>query len=122
MKPLIPTGPVPAFPANPDPIRSAPDETRHAALRKAAAELETAFLTEMLKSTGFGQARDSFGGGAGEDQFSSILVRAQAEQMTMAGGIGLAESLFHALLETKPPPAEAGGIETGADWKSTFPK
>jgi Rod binding domain-containing protein len=78
-----------------------PDTKRHAALRKAATDLETAFLAEMLKSTGLGKARDTFGGGAGEDQFNSLLIRAQAEQMTRAGGIGLAESFYHALLETE---------------------
>jgi Rod binding domain-containing protein len=67
-------------------------------IREAARELETVFIAEMLKSSGFGKARDSFGGGAGEDQFSSLLVRAQAEQITRAGGIGLAESLFNALM------------------------
>ena len=78
---------------------SEPSGPDHAALRKAATDLEAAFLAEMLKSTGFGKSRDSFGGGAGEDQFGSMLVRAQAEKMAQAGGIGLAESLYHALLE-----------------------
>ncbi len=68
-------------------------------MRKAAMDLEASFLTEMLKSAGLGESRDAFGGGAGEDQFSSFLVRAQAEQITKAGGIGLAESLYHALKE-----------------------
>ncbi|MCF6233678.1 MAG: rod-binding protein [Rhodobacteraceae bacterium] len=76
-----------------------PHAKRNAALRKAATDLETAFLAEMLKSTGLGKTSDTFGGGAGEDQFNSLLIRAQAEQMTRAGGIGLAESLYHALLE-----------------------
>ena len=70
-----------------------------AALRKAAVDLEAAFLAEMLKSAGLGKSRDSMGGGAGEDQFSSLLVRAQADQITNSGGIGLAESLFNALKE-----------------------
>lgn len=104
MKPLIPTGPAPALSVyqgqNQGKNQGQVDE-KHAALRKAAMDLEAAFLTEMLKSAGFGKARDSFGGGSGEDQFSSILVRAQAEQMTRAGGIGLAESLYHALLEAE---------------------
>ena len=69
------------------------------ALRSAAQKLEATFLAEMLKSAGFGQTRDSFGGGAGEDQFSSFLVQAQAEEMVAAGGIGLAEALFEALKE-----------------------
>ncbi len=65
----------------------------------AAQKLEATFLSEMLKSAGFGEARDTFGGGAGEDQFSSFLLEAQAEKMVEAGGIGLAESLFEALKE-----------------------
>ena len=70
---------------------------RDAPLRAAARALEASFLAEMLKSAGFGQARDAMGGGAGEDQFASFMVRAQAEKMAEAGGIGLAESLFEAL-------------------------
>ena len=66
-------------------------------LRDAAKELEATFLAEMLKSAGFGAARDAFGGGAGEEQFSSFLVTEQARAMVDAGGIGLAESLFAAL-------------------------
>ncbi len=68
-------------------------------LRKAATDLEAAFLAEMLKSTGLGESRETFGGGSGEDQFGSFLIRAQAEEIARAGGIGLAESLYHALLE-----------------------
>lgn len=101
MTPFIPTGPVPAIPAQPGQADNGQGNERLAALRQASMDLEAAFLTEMLKSAGFGKARDSFGGGAGEDQFGSLLVRAQAEQMTRAGGIGLAESLFHALLEAE---------------------
>lgn len=71
------------------------------ALRQAAQDLESTFLAEMLKSAGLGKSRESMGGGAGEDQFSSFLVRAQAEQMTKAGGIGLAEMFFNALKETR---------------------
>lgn len=71
------------------------------ALRKAALDLETTFLSEMLKSAGLGKSRESMGGGAGEDQFASFLVRAQAEQMTKAGGIGLAEMFFNALKESQ---------------------
>lgn len=74
---------------------------RDVALRKAAQQLESTFLAEMLKSAGFGKSREFLGGGEGEDQFASILIRAQAEQMTKAGGIGLAESFFHALKESE---------------------
>lgn len=69
------------------------------ALRKAAVDLESAFLAEMLKSAGLGESRSSFGGGAGEDQFGSFLIRAQADEIAKSGGIGLAEALFDALKE-----------------------
>ncbi|WP_299774297.1 rod-binding protein [uncultured Tateyamaria sp.] len=72
---------------------------RDTSLRAAAEKLEAAFLAEMLKSAGLGESRDAFGGGAGEDQFSSFLVQAQAEKMVEAGGIGLAEALFESLKE-----------------------
>lgn len=75
-----------------------PDQ-RDAALRAAAQKLEATFLAEMLKSAGMGESRQSFGGGSGEDQFSSFLVQAQAEKIVAAGGLGLAESLFEALKE-----------------------
>jgi Rod binding domain-containing protein len=68
-------------------------------LKAASVELEAAFLAEMLKSAGLGQARSSFGGGAGEDQFASFLVQQQAQQMAKAGGIGLSEILFNAMME-----------------------
>ncbi|UWR24272.1 rod-binding protein [Sulfitobacter sp. S190] len=51
----------------------------------------------MLDAAGLGKSRESFGGGAGEDQFGSFLVQEQARQITKSGGIGLAESIFAAL-------------------------
>ena len=53
-------------------------------------KLESVFLSEMLKAAGVGKSSESFGGGAGEDQFSSFLVEAQAREMVRAGGLGLA--------------------------------
>lgn len=70
------------------------------ALRHVAEELESVFLAEMLGSAGFGAPRaGAFGGGAGEAQFASFLVREQARAMVRAGGIGLAETIFDALKE-----------------------
>ena len=66
-------------------------------LREAAIKLEATFLAEMLKSAGLGAPRDTFGGGQGEEQFSSFLREAQAEEMARSGGIGLAEALFEAM-------------------------
>lgn len=68
---------------------------------EAAQKLEATFLAEMLKSAGFGEARETFGGGAGEDQFGSFLVQEQAMQMAKAGGIGLSETLFEALKDRR---------------------
>lgn len=72
-----------------------------ALLRKAAVELEATFLAEMLKSAGLGKSPDAFGGGAGEDQFGSFLVREQARLMAETGGIGLADSFFQSLMEAQ---------------------
>lgn len=70
---------------------------RDEALQAAAEKLEASFLAQMLKSAGLGESRSTFGGGAGEDQFASFLLEAQAEKMVEAGGIGLAEALFESL-------------------------
>jgi len=72
---------------------------RDRALREAAEALEAGFLSEMLKGAGLGKMSEEFGGGTGEDQFSSYLRDAQAREMVKSGGIGLAESLYQALKE-----------------------
>lgn len=68
------------------------------ALRAVARDLEASFLAEMLKHAGFGESRESFGGGIGEEQFASLLRTEHARALTDRGGIGLAESLFRALV------------------------
>ena len=80
-------------------VTALPAPPRNTALYEAAQKLEATFLAEMLKSAGLGQTSESFGGGAGEDQFGSFLVQEQAMQMVRSGGIGLAESLYEALME-----------------------
>jgi peptidoglycan hydrolase FlgJ len=70
---------------------------RDAVLRVRARELEGVFLAEMLRHAGVGKLPESFGGGAGEDQFASFLREAQAKAIVRKGGIGLAEHLFEAL-------------------------
>ncbi|MGH1447129.1 MAG: rod-binding protein [Cognatishimia sp.] len=66
-------------------------------LRAVAEKLEAHFLAEMLKNAGLGKTSEAFGGGAGEDQFSSFLREAQAAEMAKSGGIGLAELFFKTL-------------------------
>ncbi|WP_342342387.1 rod-binding protein [Roseivivax marinus] len=68
--------------------------------RKLAAEaLETHFLSEMLRAAKFGEPRASFGGGAGEEQFASMLRDAHARTLTEHGGIGLTEHILRSLME-----------------------
>ncbi|WP_106746747.1 rod-binding protein [Yoonia maritima] len=88
---------IPALPA-PRSNPQLPDYIQNdAKLREAAQKLEASFLSEMLKSAGLGAPREAFGGGAGEEHFSSFLREAQANEMVKAGGIGLAQSLFEAM-------------------------
>ncbi|MCK8484490.1 rod-binding protein [Aliiroseovarius sp. S2029] len=81
------------------PPKTDPNGQDDARLKEVARKLEASFLSEMLKSAGVGATPDQFGGGAGEDQFSSFLRQAQADEMVKSGGIGLAQSLFEALKE-----------------------
>lgn len=78
-----------------------PAKTTATELRKAAIELEATFLAEMLKSAGLGKSQAAYGGGAGEDQFGSFLVREQARLIAKTGGIGLADSFFQSLMEAE---------------------
>ncbi len=98
-----PTG-APALPLRSD--RPAGASPRGDPVLDAARELEASFLAEMLKAAGLGRTRQSFGGGAGEDAFSSFLVTEQARALVQAGGIGLAERIRAALMDG-PPPAHA---------------
>ncbi|MHA6347675.1 rod-binding protein [Roseivivax sp. CAU 1761] len=73
---------------------------RQPALMRAAAGFEARFLSQMLAAAKVGEPLQGFGGGgAGEAQFASFLRDAYAEKMVAAGGIGLAEMLFHAVAE-----------------------
>lgn len=63
----------------------------------AAEAFEKAFLSEMLKNSGLNEMPSSFGGGAGEEAFTSFLTEEYAQLMSERGGIGLAEQVFEAL-------------------------
>ncbi|MDP2062207.1 MAG: rod-binding protein [Phaeovulum sp.] len=89
------------LPVLPEPAPRAPAK-QNPALREALVALEASFLSEMLKGAGLGEARQSFGGGAGEEQFTSFLRQEQAAQMARAGGIGLAEAMFAAMTRSAP--------------------
>ncbi|MEM9497644.1 MAG: rod-binding protein [Pseudomonadota bacterium] len=61
--------------------------------RRVAELLEATFISEMLKSAGFGAQENSFSGSAGEDQFASFHRDAIARKIAAGGGIGLAEQI-----------------------------
>ncbi|MDV4144723.1 rod-binding protein [Shimia sp. FJ5] len=84
----------PVLPITPPPTSQTQTTSR---LKEVAQDLEASFLAEMLKHAGLGKPRESFGGGAGEDQFASLLIETQARAIVDAGGIGLAESIFQSL-------------------------
>ncbi len=66
-------------------------------LHKAAESFEANFLAEMLQYTGLNSMPAGFGGGAGEQAFSSMLTEQYARLLSERGGIGLAERVFDIL-------------------------
>ena len=77
--------------------QSAAPTAQHPSLKSLANDLEAQFLAEMLKAAGVGKPRDAFGGGAGEDHFSSFLTQEYAQAVVQAGGIGLSEAIYRSL-------------------------
>ena len=86
----------------------APPVTRRETLMSKAEELEATFLAEMLAHAGLGEMQGSFGGGQGEEQFTSFLRQEQARLMVEQGGIGLAELVFNTMA------AAETGVDHGA--------
>lgn len=70
-------------------------------LRQAAVALEASFLSEMLKAANMEGGAESFGGGVGEEQFTSFLTEARAQVFAERGGIGLAEKLYESMLRSE---------------------
>jgi Rod binding domain-containing protein len=84
---------------------AAPAPAQQEARAHAAAEaFESAFLAEALKHSGLNALHDGFGGGAGEEAFSSLLTDEYARLLSERGGIGLAEQVFEVLKQRIPGP------------------
>jgi Rod binding domain-containing protein len=66
-------------------------------LRAAAQSFEASFLAEMLQHSGLNAMPAGFGGGAGEEAFSSLLTEEYARLLSERGGVGLAERIFDIL-------------------------
>lgn len=67
-------------------------------LREKSKDLETAFLSEMLSHTGLDQAQSMGEGGDGAQQYASFIREEYARAIVDHGGIGLAETIFKALI------------------------
>ena len=78
--------------------RATAAQRSHPEIWKAAQELEATFLAEMMRSAGLARPSENFGGGVGEDQYSGLLVDAQAAALVSAGGLGLAQSIYESLV------------------------
>ncbi len=69
-------------------------------LWSAAQKIESQFIAEMLRTSGFGKPSDFFNS-AGEEQFQSFLTHAQSDALTKTNGFGLTEHIFNALVRGK---------------------
>jgi len=94
LPPQIPLASTPP-PTSPARASRMPDDSA----RQAAQALEAGFLAEMLKNTGLGDAAAGRDGGIGAEQFASFQRQALAEAMVRSGGIGLAETVYDAIVE-----------------------
>jgi peptidoglycan hydrolase FlgJ len=65
-----------------------------ASLHKTSRAFETVLVSQMLQAAGLNKPVEGFGGGIGEEQFTSFLTDLQAQAMVDRGGLGLAQRLF----------------------------
>jgi len=77
------------------------DEAKNAVVTKSNAQIETAakdfeamFMTQMLKPMFEGlKVNDMFGGGKGEEVFSSFLIDEYGKMMAETGQLGIADAI-----------------------------
>lgn len=66
---------------------------------ESAKELESVFLSEMMKPMFEGiEVNEIFGGGRGEEVFRDMMVQEYGKKMAQAGGIGLASFVRNELI------------------------
>lgn len=87
--PVAPVAPAAPQPRNPDAWR-------------AAQAFEAQFLAEMLKHTGLSAPPGTMGGGMAEAQMASMMTEQRAHHMVQAGGIGLAQPVYQAIMRARP--------------------
>jgi Rod binding domain-containing protein len=72
------------------------------AVREAARQFEAFFIGEFVETMFQGVGEDKmFGGGAGGEMFRSLLNREYANEMSKAGGIGIADAVAGELLRAQ---------------------
>jgi peptidoglycan hydrolase FlgJ len=70
-----------------------------AATKKAAADFETFFASQMLDQMFSGLKTDAmFGGGHGEEMFRSVLLDAYAKQIGARGSLGVAKQVMNSMV------------------------
>lgn len=71
-------------------------------LKEKASELEGLFLNTLVAEMFKGLETDGmFGGGHAEETWRGMLAEQYADQMAKAGGVGLADQLVAALIQTQ---------------------
>ncbi|AEQ51883.1 rod-binding protein [Pelagibacterium halotolerans] len=74
----------------------------YANLREKAVELEGVFLNTLVSEMFKGLETDSmFGGGYAEETWRGMMAEQYAAEMAQAGGIGIADQMVAALIETQ---------------------
>jgi Rod binding domain-containing protein len=104
-----------ALPGAPLPMNTASHQApqqnqQQTALRRAAEEFESVFLSEMLAPMFESLDTEGLGGGGmGEQIFRPMLVERYAESISKAGGVGIADSVvreFMRMQQTQTLPTE----------------
>ncbi|WP_417582464.1 rod-binding protein [Pelagibacterium sp.] len=82
-------------------------------LRKQATELEGVFLNTLVSEMFKGLETDSmFGGGYAEETWRGMMSEQYAAEMAKAGGIGIADQMVAALIETQAAQTSAPQISS----------
>ena len=89
----------PQLAAGPAPI-SAAELAKRGQIHETAQKFEATFLSSMMQEMFEGtEAAAPFGGGPGETMFRSVLTQAMADQVSRAGGIGVAAAVEREMLK-----------------------
>ena len=112
------SGPI-ALPGAPLPMstaasRQTPQQAQEAdAMRRAAEEFESVFLSEMLGPMFEGIDTEGLGGGGmGEQIFRPMLIERYAEAIGRAGGVGIADSVVREFMRMQEAQAQQAQAET----------